>query len=258
MSDPIFALPRHDYTSYQDMYRLIALSGFPTCYIDEIDPASDNAYILTILNGEVPAGGYPGARARLILTDYEYHLDGLPPLANVEFWTADAWYAEQIGARYVPLGSHPGLCPELTPKTDLYDVAFIGYINGVHRRSALRQQLIERGIKVSPTGAWGGERHTLLRSSAAYLCVHQHDHAPTIAPLRMVVAAAYGLPVITEACADAGIFAPYIWQAPYQTLAARTQELIGSWQDSLMPLGVELHQRLCHDLTFRKSVESAL
>lgn len=264
MTDPIFALPRHDYASYQDLYRLIALSGFPICFMDEIDAASDNTYILTIYNGEVT--GWPGARARICLYDLEWHLDGVPLIEGVrELWAGDKWYAERIGAKYVPMGSHPELRPAMTSKQDLYDVAFIGYINGVHRRSALRQQLIERGVKVSPTGAWGDERHTLLRNSAAYLCVHQHDNAPTIAPLRMVVAAAYGLPVITEMCADYGIWSSppgfeTIYSIPYNDIADQlVNRFFQPWYvNQLLETGGRLHQFLCHDFTFRKSIEAAL
>ena len=259
MTAIIFAKPRHEYASYRDLYALIDLSGFPTCYIDEIDPASDNAYIITILNGELPEGGYPDARAKIVLYDLEWHLDGIPPLQNVDVWAADKWYSERLGARYVPMGSHPKLCAEMTPKQDVYDVAFFGYFDGVPRRQVIRQQLIQRGVKVSPTGAWGAERHALLRNSAAFLHVHQLEGAPTIAPLRMVVAAAYALPVITETVADAGIFAKHIAQADYGSIAYQTAVATQTqWEHDLLPKAMSLHQKLCIDFTFRRSVESAL
>lgn len=255
----IFAKPRHPYTSYTDLYTLIDLSGFKTCFIDEIDPSSNNAYIITILNGELPEGGYPDARAEIVLYDLEWHLDGIPPLANVEVWAGDAWYAERINARYVAMGSHPDLCPEVTPKQDLYDVAFYGYFDGVPRRQVIRQQLLERGVKVSPTGAWGAARHQMLRNSASYLHVHQLANAPTIAPLRMVVAAAYALPVITETCADYGRFESYVLAAEYDRIAecAQLWTKPSMWQQA-MEYGHHLHQLLCIDMPFRKSVEAAI
>jgi hypothetical protein len=259
MNDITFAIPRHEYASYDDLYRLIELSGFPTCFIDEIDPASDRAYIITVLNAEVPAAGYPGARARIALWDLEWHLDGVPALPGVEYWAADRWYAECIGARYVPMGSHRDLCPERTPKQDVYDVAFIGYFDGVPRRQVIRKQLAALGLHLSPPLAWGETRHAVLRNSAAYLHAHQLENAPAIPPLRMVVAAAYALPVITETCADAGIFRRHILQADYGQLAAATVTWTRQrWQEELLPRGMSLHQKLCVDLTFRKSVEKAL
>lgn len=70
MSNILFARPRHDYGSYADFYRLIELSGYPLVYFDEIDTASDNCYIMTMINGENHAPErWQGARARLILWD---------------------------------------------------------------------------------------------------------------------------------------------------------------------------------------------
>lgn len=259
MGEIVFAKPRHEYASYRDLYALIDLSGFPTCFIDEIQPDSDNAYIITILNGELPEGGYPNARARIVLYDLEWHLDGIPPLAGVEVWAADKWYAERLGARYVPMGSHPKLCPEQTPKQDIYDVAFIGYFAGVPRRQVIRDQLLQRSVKLSPPGAWGEERHTLLRNSASYLHIHQLANAPTVAPLRMVVAAAYGLPVISETVADAGIFRKHLLQSDYDSIAYNTVLWMAyEWEKELLPRGMSLHQKLCVDFPFRKSVEAGL
>lgn len=262
MSEVIFAVPRHPYASYRDLYTLIDLSGFQTCYIDEIDPQSDNAYVITVLNGEIPEAGYPGAKAQIALWDNEWHLNGVPELPGVTYWAADKWYAERIGAKYVPMGSHAGLKSEHV--NDAYancDLAFIGYFDGVPRRQVIRQQLIERGVRVSPTGGWGDTRNAILNSSKAYLCVHQLAAAPTIAPLRLVVAAAYSLPVISEEVADAAMFSGFV--APlveyrYEYLAERTQQMIQHKMDLLQYMGQTLHQFLCHDYTFKRSVESAL
>jgi hypothetical protein len=258
----IFAIPRHEYASYRDLYTLIDLSGFQKCYIDEIDPQSENAYIITILNGEVPAAGYPDARAQIALWDNEWHLDGVPPLVGVTYWAADKWYAERIGAKYVPMGSHVGLKPEISNGIFTNcELAFIGYFDGVPRRQVIRQQLIERGVRVSPPGGWGDVRDAILKASRAYLHVHQLADAPTIAPLRMVVAAAYKLPVISEEVADAAMFSGFV--APliefrYEYLAEQTQLTIQRKASLLQYQGETLHQFLCHDFTFAKSVEAAL
>lgn len=272
MSEVIFAVPRHDYASYRDLYRLIELSAFPTCYIDEVDPDSDNAYIVTILNGESQNGWRQG-RARIILYDLEYHLptDGYhreafkAPPGVAEVWAGDKWYAEQIGARYVPMGSHPGLRARggVVSQPKLFDIAYIGYINGVPRRERIRQELIQHGVKVSPPVAWGDERDAVLLASTAYLHVHQWDNVPTIAPLRMVVAAAYSLPVISEMCADAGEFERYLIQTGYGSFASNVERVLRDpdneqWLYIRHGNGSDLHHFLCHDLTFRKSVEAAL
>lgn len=256
MSDPIFALPRYDYASYRDLYALIGLSGFQTCYTDEIDPASDNTYICTMLNGEIPADGWQGRRARILLYDLEWHLDGVPPIFD-EVWVGDAWYARQIGARYVPMGSHPDLRPNADSTWhERYDVAYIGYINGVARRERMRQRLRENGVKVSPTGAWGDDRHRILSNSAVYLNVHQWDNIPTLPPLRMVIAAAYALPVVSETVADAGLFEGRILQLHYNWVAETLPHVLHD--KPTMEMCGHLHQLLCVDRTFRKSIEAAL
>lgn len=273
MSEIIFAIPRFHYASYADLYELIRLSNFQTCYIDEIDPQSDNAYIITILNGEIPEGGYPGAKAKIHLWDLEYHLDNPPHIEGVEIWAADKWYAEQIGAKYVPMGSHKGLrdntgypadMPYIYAEAKIYDVAYIGFITGLYRREVIRQQLIERGAKLSPLVAWGSERDALLRQSSSYLHVHQHAHIPAVPGLRMVVAAAYSLPVISETCADAGVFMGQLYKRPatmiqrdYNYLAQETEQITRHW-DNLTETGKALHRLLCEEYTFRKSVEGAL
>lgn len=252
----IFALTRHFYQSYSDLLKLIELSGFATCFIDEIDAQSNNTYILPVRNGEV-GDGWQSPRAQIIHWQLEWA--AYPPLPGIaRLWSSDRWHAGQIGGEYVPMGSHPDLCPEMTPKQDLYDVAYIGYFAGVPRRQVIRQRLIEYGVKVSPTGAWGDERHALLRNSAAFLHVHQLANAPTIAPLRMIVAAAYGLPVITETVADAGIFAGMTQQVEYGVLSDRVLGILDDWERTLMPLGMALHDLLCVERTFRRSVESAV
>ncbi len=47
------------------------------------------------------------------------------------------------------------------------------------------------------TNSWGVERHNQLMASRIMLNIHQ-DMFQYIEPLRMVLAAAYGLPVLTE------------------------------------------------------------
>jgi len=258
MADPTFVRTRHTYESYADLWRLVELAGFPVCYADELDPASDDTYIVIVRNGENEAG-WPGARARIIHWHLEPHVAYSTWAGVAETWAADQWHAEQIEARYVPMGSHPGLRETVTDHSKQYDVAYIGYINGVTRRERIRQQLIQRGVRVSPPTAWGTERDWLLNDSIAYLHVHQWDNVPTIAPLRMVVAAAYSLPVIIETVADAGIFEQYITDFDYNALAVGIAGCLNKPHNLLLAEeGQALHRLLCHDLTFRKSIEAAL
>lgn len=258
MTDPIFARTRHHYDSYSDLWRLVELSGFPTCYVDEIDAAAQNTYILPTRNGEW-GDGWPGARAHLIHWNLEW--EDYPPLAGIaETWHSDAWFGGAHGIRYVPMGSHPELKPfdvEYVPDIG-YDAAFLGYM--IPRRQQVWTWLKERNLRITTNGAWGFERHRLLMQSALYLHVHQHDDKPGMPPLRLVVAAAYSLPFITETVANPGIFGyTHFMQSDYPQIA----DFVRMWacdtdRQRLNDYGMALHDKLCHAFTFRKSVEAAL
>jgi len=255
MSDVLFARPRWEYDSYQDLYRLIALSGYPLIFFDEIDPQSDNCYILTMVNGENQAG-WPDAKARIILHDLEWRLDGeYPRMPGVsEVWASDKWYAEQIGARYVPLGSHPDL--NLHPddqRTSAYDVAMLAYMTP--RRDQIAVWLREQGVTLAPRG-WGEARHQALIQTRAMLQVHQHDWAATTAPQRFALAAAYRLPLISEQAADPGIFQDVVMWADYRSLPAVTSQVVRN--GALTAQGEALFNLLCVERTFQSEVEKAL
>lgn len=251
-----FVRTRHAYDSYSDLWTLVELSGFDTCFIDEMDVSRKaHTYILPTLNGEVGAG-WQGAQARLIHLNMEW--DEYPPTPGIsETWHGDRWFAQQIGARYVPLGSHADLRPNtdsLSP--DAYEVAFLAYL--IPRRQQMQHDLRQAGLSVSPSSAWGDERHRLLANSRVYAHVHQHDDKPGVPPLRLVVAAAYGMPFVTEQCADAGIFSEVIMQAPYSHYAGFTRDWLRDAGDMLQAKGAALHDLLCREFTFRQSVEAAL
>ncbi len=256
MTAVIFARPRTNYDSYTDLYRLITLSGYPLIYCDEIDPASDNTYILTLRNGE-NEHGWPGdVKARIILYDLEWRLEGdPPPMPGVrETWAADSWYAAQIGARYVTLGSHPDL--NLIPGEEadkLTDVAMLAYMT--NRRLAIAYQLAQRGLTIAGN-AWGEERHRNLIGSRAMLHVHQHDHVATVAPQRFALAAAYKLPLVSETVCEPGPFADVVRFAEYGALADFTREALH--RNGLDDAGEALFRLLCVDKTFKRCIEEAL
>src|SRR4051812_7712427 len=102
MVEPIFAHPRWDYQSYADYKKLIDLSGFKSCYMDEMDLESDNTYIFSTPDTHW-MGGWPDAKCRIIYYCFEWYLDcDYSSIPNVETWTTDKSWAERIGAKYVP------------------------------------------------------------------------------------------------------------------------------------------------------------
>jgi hypothetical protein len=259
MTDPIFVKTHYQdigYDSYKDLWRLIELSGFPVRYVDEIDHLSDCTYIVPLINGEV-GDRWTGATARII--HFNFELDPYPPTPGIsETWHFDAWFANRYGVRYVPIGSHPDLAAGNGLDSRNYDVAYLAYM--IPRRSTIHYELERRGLWLTPTGAWGDERHTFLRNSKSYLHVHQRDDAPTIPALRMVVAAAYKLPVFMEDVPDRGMFGYSTFlSASYAALP----DMVKKWLEPsnatmLTEYGLQLYDLLCTNYTFRQSIEAAL
>lgn len=260
MSDIVFCHTSHVYDSYQDFWKLVELSEFPVINVDQLDPQDGRTYIITPANGQWQAGWH-NPRSKIIHWQLEWHLEQYPhtPIAGVsEVWCSDAWQARNINAKYVPMGSHPKLCENPSPQPKEYDVAYLGYY--VPRRAQIGTELDEFGIKRTPTAAWGDERHQLLMQSKSYLHVHQHAHILGVPALRMVVAAAYKLPVISERVEDCGIFSQaYMLTSDY----AHLTRFVKQWTQQTDPnrladFGLALHSLLCWQYTFRKSVEDAL
>ena len=256
MSDPIFVRTRHVYESYADLWRVVELSGFSTCYVDELDPASDNTYIIPVINGEI-GSGWRGARARIVHWNMEW--SKYPHHAGVnETWCIDQWYAEAIGAKYVPVGGHPGLIDGERVNGVHYDAAYMAYM--IPRRQQIHYDLEQVGVRLSPTGAWGELRHSVLCNSRIYVHVHQLKEVPAVPALRMIVAAAYKLPVIMENVVDRGIFG----QSGFMTCEYhRLARFVRRWLDDpngqkLDDFGYALYSQLCEQWTFRRTVENAL
>lgn len=262
MPDIIFAKTRTHYDSYQDFWKLVELSNFPTCYVDEIEPDSDHTYIFTPDNGET-RNGWPGAKARIYhyQLEWETHPNDQNPLASgvAGKWTMDAWHARQIRARYVPIGSHPDLVhAPLNGRQDIhYDVALMAAMT--HRRSWIAGEMQHKGLRLAPN-AWGEHRHTVLTHSKAMVHIHQHDAIPGVAALRLALAAAYRLPVIIETCEDYGIFGHGdLLRCEYAYLADFTDMWVCRNETRILEdYGHALHQTLCVEHTFRKCIEAAV
>jgi hypothetical protein len=252
------------YDGYRDFFRLAELSGYQTCYINEVDPASDNTYIVTPLNGEWNHGWKGDVRADIVLWDLEWRLkesdyawsesDLTIPPGVARVWASDKWYAERINAEYVPLGSHPGLVGTATTDQS-FDVAPLAYRTG--RRNAAFGQMERNGLTLAPN-CWGEARDAALKASRAVVHVHQHDNVPTVAPLRFAIAAAWHKPLISEQVHERGIFEDAVLYAEYSVLADYTAIMVRRYPQLLRGKADELHDMLCLEHSFRKCVEKAL
>jgi hypothetical protein len=264
MSQVYFVKTRTVYDSYTDFFKLAELSGYPVIYCDEIDTDSDNVYIFTPLNGENNHGWGENPRCTIVLWDLEWRLKEsdyawtesdltIPPGVS-RVWASDKWYAERIGAQYVPLGSHPGLAGD-APVTQAHDVAPLAYRSG--RRSHTIDRLMERGLSIAPN-AWGEERDSLLKGATTVLHIHQHDRIKTVAPLRFAIAAAWHKPLISEDVHDRGIFGTSVLYADYSSLVGYTELMCKRYPHLLRQKADELHDTLCVSGSFKSFVDKAL
>lgn len=258
MGEIIFAKTRYHYDSYMDYFRLAELSGFPIVYVDQIDLDSDNVYIFSPANGETLSGFRTPHRAKVILHQLEWNLDGgnTPSPGIDEIWSSDPSHAAQIGARYVMLGSHPDLNlePNVTVPKE-FDVIMLSYLTP--RRQQIRHDLLQCGVTIAGDG-WGQVRHENLQRSRLVIHVHQHDNVATLAPQRWALAAAYHLPILTEATTAENNIPPC-----FDTYYDRIVQTVKWYKDNDFPphlteMGATLYHYLCIEHPFRKEVEAAV
>lgn len=253
----IFARTRWEYASYIDFWKVVELSGFPIVYVDEIDPQSDNIYIVTPLNGEWQVG-WQNPRARIILWDLEWR-DSKPNVPGVaEVWASDVDYANRMEMRYVILGSHPNLCPEARRDKWEYDVCMMAYIT--HRRGIMEGRLKDEGLRIAPNyGAEDNRRHDVLMCSRMVLHVHQHEDIRTISPTRWQTAAAYRLPILSETVDRPSVFEYTCLWADYNNLPIVAKlAMSGQYSHELDEFSKRFHEQLCVEYPFRRCVEDAV
>jgi len=272
----VFVKTRYHYDSYTDFWSLVELSGFPTCFVDEVRLNSDHTYVVTPANGEwrphirnerirVPEGE---RRAKLVWWNLERgwnpgeaspSSDGLGDMLQ---WCDRVWISDRAWAsslkklhgseriRNVPLGSHPDLgAPGMLKHYDLIHLSYI-----THRRSLVYDRIAQR--RKLAENCWGEERHQKLLRSRALLGIHQDDK-PVIEPLRFSLAAAYGLPILTETVLDPW---PYeegisILSFPYESAVESIEAAFGSGEQRLMDIGMAGRKLMALDNTFRSFIE---
>lgn len=253
----VFAKTRHHYDSYTDFWELVRLSGFDTCYVDEIDRRLPNFYIFSPWNGEADPhlktlGEGPGRIAWWCLerfdamsVPYIQALDQADPLVD-EMWVSDRWIASlDPRLRHITMGSHPGLGN--TPLAPEYDFTHQSYAWG--RRAIMYKSLKKKGLTEGPS-AWGPQRDAVLRRSRLMLNLQQYPD-PVTAPLRFALAAAYHLPVVSETIRDPYPLADLITCASYYDIPTAVESTLGA-------SGESLHVRLCQELTFKNVIEASV
>jgi hypothetical protein len=266
------------YDSYVDYYKLVELAGFQTCHVYDVDfTREDTVYIISPHTGEWRPHWenwrQKPHRAITILWNLERpgntkglfpYIEGTKQILNDSWfdyiWLSDRWLTEQVydsRCLYVPLGSHVGL-GTLEKLPIQYDVCHFS-CNVPRRRNLLR--LITGKVAGE---AMGEERDKILRSSRFMLNIHQDDW-PIIEPLRFALAAAYGLPILSEQCSDCYPYnriveGQYIWMRPYYQLQDQVNALLTdeSCFGEMQAMGHRAHDLMTTEFEFGRIVRNTV
>jgi len=274
----VFARTRYFYDSYIDFYNLVSLSGYPTCYIDEMDlPNPNHIYVTCPMNGELRSWNdetRARKRAKVYLWDLE-RPSGSGGLQNYindnnkliedgfldNILVSDKRLAQDTGLKYVPLGSHPDMGYPGLFKEKRWDMVHLMCYSNRRGDPWFRDPGVIRenidGLTVAPSG-WGEIKDASLKYSKFMISVHQDDSL-YIEPLRLALASAYGLPVIMEKCLDAS---PYtasmaVVQVEKDNIINTVKTLLRAYP-ALYHEGLLLRDKFTRKYTFRACLEENL
>lgn len=268
----VFLKTRWEYQSYTDFWELVRLGGFEVRYLDELEPGREAVYVFSPKQGELESvlprlkGEHACKVAWWCLerpdADGSITESKAIPAGLDVVWLSDAWLARRHTfygwgpVRWVPVGSNESLG---TPGNGeyLYDWADLSYATG-------RRQEIYRQLKGQSLGnCWGEERDRGLKGTRLMVNVHQDDWS-VLEPLRFALAAAYGLPILSERIDDP---APYregydFVQAGYLELPGRINAILDGKRengrsDFWRMMGLRARERMCGDFEFGRCVKEA-
>lgn len=262
----IFCRTRADpeyYRSYTDFWRLVELAGFGRVWLDELEPGRDAVYILTPMNAEY-ADILPrlrgGRRCKVAWWRLErpgaYNWVGKAHNAEGvdQVWVSDRHWAGRVECpgRFVALGSHEGLGGFAAAKQKCYEWTHMSAVNG--RRAGVYARI--GGRQGMP--CWPPERDAILQATAFMVNVHKDDYG-MFEPLRFAVAAAYGMPIISEVCDDPFPYEPVM--VAYKAVAEAANISIDTYghnPERWFGRAVRNWQSACKDNEFEKSVKEAV
>lgn len=242
MDQIVFVRTRWHYASYRDYWRMVEVSGFPTCFVDEVDVEANRVYVVCPLNGEwrpmLEARMREGKKRRATLVswtleppvkdDYLLNLRRTVDEGLVDWiWIAYRNMAEQAAHSrilFMPFGSHEAFGQP--PDGEIrFDIVMLAYAS--HRRALLVDRLEKKGVKVMLDGYFD-IKWAALRTSRFMLNVHKDHGHQVYEPIRFAVGAAYGLPIISESCVCSD---PYVAMADYYETSydGVVGTVVGAW-----------------------------
>lgn len=279
MNDPVFIKSSTTYETYSDFWRLVALSGFRAVGAKEVDWKASAVYIWPTMDAEFMdvMDLFPKGKraAKLIFWNLERPDGSYRGKMNIQelFWKgtgeilgwADAVWVSDKGLQaldprnvFAVLGGHPGL-RECAPLGLRHEALHLG--QNTPRRQSVLTAIEGLGVSVH-RGVWGAEREQALAASRLFLSIDRVFGIHFSSPLRYVLAAAYGLPILSEEIENPYPLEPAktILMARYENLAPAAHVLLRMpvMKDVLAEVGENCRKLLCEEWTFRKGVMDAL
>lgn len=255
---PVFLISNRAVPSYGILYELAALSGFPICNTCH-EREEGRCYIKTMYH-PLELSGYKG---KVVLWFLERpsisggieamsrELESYKKNGMDEIWVSDRYLSDTFKGivKFVPIGSHEGLA--ITSDLKSYDIVDMSYRDG-------RRRIIDSiGCRVAPN-TYDSSRATILSNTKFLLNIHQFEDQCS-EPLRFALAAAAGIPIISETCHD-----PYPYEAPgmvqvsYEEIVWKVRKLLREDYEPHKETGMRQRDRILKDFHFRDNVLKAL
>lgn len=276
----VFVRTFEHHPSYYDYWKLVELSGFPTCAPSAVDLQERTVYVYTGTRTEFKKrqerfGNLKSLDRAASLVYYQIERPDSGPgeedleLGPLQRAHMDRFLEEfdqvwmpyghlpKLDPRivYVPMGSHPGLRETPLCRAKQWDLAVLADMRRP-ARARLAQEL-DRRWRV----AWvanGQERAEVLSSSVAQFVVHQ-TRSPLPEPQRLAFSAAYELPYLSDTVLDQD---PLVDGRDFRSAPlAGILEALEAWMSDrkrLVEIGRNLHERLVVEQPFPESIRSAL
>lgn len=255
----VFVKPQIHYDSYTDFWKLVNLSGFEICFLQDINLNQNCIYIISPIDKQFQLSWWQRKRknAKIILWDLERPKPRGGIKADKKFlsrqnfdeiWVSDPQLANDLGVRYIILGSDEklGNNPIWIKR---YDFTHISYENG-------RRSVIYEKIKHIGHNGWGKQRDRILRQTKFGLMVHQ-DNDQYIEPLRLAIFSAYQLPIVSELVINKFPLNDYLLTSDYSQLIDFIYKCLDNY-NQLKEMGKEIKQKLCFDYRFENTVRYAI
>lgn len=218
--------PQGGSQSYTDVWRLVALAGFRSIELDELD--LNNPDITAIF---FPANGFTKTaflnrkrKCHLIHWNLEREIGDSVNYVD-EVWVSDRHYAflaDHHKVHFVPLGGHEGLGGELEDVKE-FDFISLSYDHGV--RGQYMNLTRSAGFKIAPNSFDLEQRAWLLKRSHFGLSLHQTP-VPIIEPPRYVLFACWNIPIVAETVVDPFPYVTIPWDPQCKALMAMPPETI--------------------------------